>query len=194
MASSQPFRTGTLLGLAAGAAFGASAPLTQRFGSGLGPFTTGGCLYFGAALTSLVPWQGPDQAQVRRAHWPRLALGALAGAFLAPACLAFGLQRATGTTASLMLNCEAMLTAILAALLLHEHVGKRVVLGTVSMFLGGAALVLGGHDAGRASWLGLVAILLATLGWAFDSVFSRPLAELDPTRVVGYKAAFGVSS
>ena len=192
MPAPRPFRAGVALALSAGVAFGVTAPLTQRFGRGLGPFTTAALLYLGAALVSAWRGRAPDEALVQRKHLPRIGLAALAGAFLAPACLAFGLQRATGTAASLMLNLEAVLTVMLAAAVLHEHVGARLLLGVLAMLGGGAVLVLGGGFAGAYSWLGLAAVAVATLGWAVDNVTLRPLAELDSAQLVLTKSAFGV--
>ena len=168
-----------------------TAPLVQRFGRGVGPFTTAGLLYAGAALVSTIRLPAGVEARVQRQHLPRIALAAVAGAFIAPVCLAFGLQRASGTAASLMLNLEAVLTVVLASALLREHMGSRIVLAVTSMLAGGVVLVVGGGFNGSGSWVGLAAVALATLGWAVDNVVLRPLADLDPASVVLRKAMFG---
>ncbi|HEV8551647.1 MAG TPA: EamA family transporter [Polyangiaceae bacterium] len=192
MADGRAFRTGTLFAIAAGVAFGVTAPLTQRFGRGLGPFATAGLLYLGAALPSTFGRRRGTEAAVRVAHLPRLGVAALAGAFVAPVCLSYGLQRAAGTAASLMLNLEGVFTLLLAVWLLREHAGKRVVAGIIAMLAGGFVLVLGSEPSKAGSWLGLVAVALATLGWAFDNVTLRPLADLDPASVVFLKSSAGV--
>ena len=188
----RPFRAGTLLAVTAGVAFGVTAPLTQRFGRGVGPFTTAALLYLGAGAASIAR-RAENEAAVRSRHLGRIVLAATAGAFVAPVCLAFGLQRATGTAASLMLNVEAVFTVLLAAALLHEHVGHRAQLATAAMVAGGMVLVAGTGLGGTASATGLAAIAFATLCWAVDNVVLRPLAELDSARVVLWKAAFGVA-
>ena len=51
---SKPALKGGLLALLAAALFGLSTPLVQRFGAGLGPFTTAALLYAGAAIVACV--------------------------------------------------------------------------------------------------------------------------------------------
>ncbi len=184
-----PFLLGTVLALAAAAAFGLSAPLVQRFGRGLGPFVTAGLLYSGAVLVSVGPRAERDAA-VRARHWPRLALAAFFGAFVAPASLAFALQRASGTDVSLLLNLEVAFTALLAALLLREHLGRRVALA-MAVMSAGAVLLVQKAGAGTSSLLGLAAVGVATLAWAIDNVTLRPLADSSPSAVVLRKALLG---
>jgi drug/metabolite transporter (DMT)-like permease len=191
VADTHPHRTGTLFALAGGAAFGVSTPLTQRYGAGLGPFTVGGLLYLGAALLSAARLTPPGENRVRRVHLPRVTAAALAGAFFAPVCLAFGLSKATGTGAALMLNLEVVFTVLLAAVFLREELGARLLVGVAAMLGGSAVLVFGAATAGASTTLGLVAIALATFGWAVDNVTLRALAELDPRHVVLWKAAIG---
>jgi len=186
-----PHRTGTLFALAGGAAFGVSTPLTQRYGAGLGPFTVGGLLYLGAAIFSAARLEPPREGRVRRENMPRIAAAALAGAFFAPVCLAFGLSKATGTGAALMLNLEVVFTVLLAAVFLREELGPRLLTGVGAMLGGSAVLVFSAEATGSSTTLGLVAIALATFGWAVDNVTLRALAELDPRHVVLWKAGIG---
>ena len=55
MTRRSPIVAGGALALASAATFGATTPLVQRFGRGVGPFTTAALLYGGAALVSAVP-------------------------------------------------------------------------------------------------------------------------------------------
>jgi drug/metabolite transporter (DMT)-like permease len=193
--SGRPTSAGFTLALVAAAAFGAATPVIQRLGHGVGMFSTAALLYTGAALFALPTRRGATiEAPVRARHLPRLAMVALFGAVLAPAALAWGLQHASGTSAGLMLNVEAPLTVVLGALLNYEHVGKRV-WGALALMCVGAALLLTGHAGdSRASLFGLVAILLATAGWALDNALTSPLASLDTSSVVLAKAALGASA
>jgi drug/metabolite transporter (DMT)-like permease len=104
------------------------------------------------------------------------------------------LQRTSGTSAGLMLNVEAPLTVVLGALLNHEHVGKRV-WGALALMCVGAALLLTSHvtDSGT-SLVGLVAILVATSGWALDNALTAPLASLDTSSIVLVKASLGAAA
>ncbi|MDB4947143.1 MAG: Permease of the drug/metabolite transporter superfamily [Labilithrix sp.] len=184
---------GTLLALASAVAFGVTTPLVQRLGRGAGSFATAALLYAGAAAVGLVT-RSRGEAPLRRAHAPRLLAMGVLGAGLAPAALVWGLARASGASASLMLNLEAVFTIALARLFYGEHVGRRVALAALLLLGGGTLLVVthGSSDA-RAGAVGLAAVAGAALGWALDNAIARPLAEVDPARVVAAKASVGAS-
>src|SRR3954447_26932419 len=100
-----PALRGGLLALLAAALFGISTPLVQRFGAGIGSFTTAALLYAGAALIGALLRRPVEQeARVHRADAPRLALMAVFGAGIGPVALAWGLQHTSGAGASLMLT------------------------------------------------------------------------------------------
>lgn len=112
---SAPALRGGSLALLAAALFGLSTPLLQHFGRGLGAFTTAALLYAGAALVSLVMRHPPARgASLRRADLPRIVAMAGFGAVIGPVALAWGLQRTSGSSASLTLTLEALFTAVLA--------------------------------------------------------------------------------
>lgn len=183
------------VGFALGAAllFGITIPVIQRFGAGLGPFTTAALLYAGAAVGSSRFARARGEPELRRVHVPRLLVVALFGSVLAPALLAWGLQRTSGATGALLLNFEAILTLGFAMLLHREHVGRRVALAAAVMLAGGLLLVLPAHATGTHSVWGAVAVVGAVAAWALDNVLTRPLADLDTTMVVRFKALAGAA-
>jgi drug/metabolite transporter (DMT)-like permease len=187
-----PMAAGTLLAALAAASFGATTPLLARAGAGVGPLTSAALLYAGAAASSLAfrPRE-PEGAPLTREHLPRLALVALFGAALAPTLLAWGLQRAGATAGSLLLNLEALFTVALAALVHREPIGRRVAVAATLMALGGAALTLGAAADPHFGAAGALAVVGATGAWALDNTLTRPLADLDPSRVVIAKGIFG---
>ncbi|MBS2016119.1 MAG: DMT family transporter [Deltaproteobacteria bacterium] len=194
---SRPALRGTILALVSAVAFGVTTPLVQRLGRDVGSFATAALLYGGAAAVGLGS-RSRSEAQPGRAHASRLAIVAVFGAGLAPAALAWGLAHASGTSASLMLNLEAVFTIVLARVLYAEHVGRRVALAAVLLVVGGALLVVergtGGASAGaQTSALGLLAIAGASLGWALDNALAKPLSSLDPAAVVMGKGAIGAA-
>ncbi len=187
-----PIRTGSWLAMLAAASFGVTAPLVKITGVGAGPFITSALLYAGAALVSLVGLRSQEEeAPLRTRHVPRLLLVAVLGAVAAPTLLAWGLQRSASTTASLLLNLEAIFTVLLGRALYREAIGRQVALAVALVTCGSVLLVLAGPMTRSASWLGPFAIAAATLGWAFDNVLTRPLSDLDPQRVVFAKAGVG---
>jgi drug/metabolite transporter (DMT)-like permease len=190
-----PALRGGALALLAALLFGASTPLVQQVGRGLGPFTTAALLYAGAACIGALLRQRPErEAALRRADLPRLLLLAACGAVIGPVALAWGLQRTSGTGASLMLTLEALFTALLAWRLYGEVMDRRVWAALLMLFAGGVVLVLDQGRGGNSQLLGLLAIGLATVAWGVDNCLSRALAERDPGQVVMAKAALGAGA
>lgn len=189
---SKPAFKGGLLALLAACLFGVSTPLVQRFGAGLGPFSTAAMLYAGAAF---VAWwlrkPAEKEAQLQRSDMPRLLAMASLGAVVGPVALAWGLQRTSGSSASLMLTMEALFTALLAWRLYGEEMSLKVTLAMLMLLSGGLVLVFDQGLAGQASVLGLLAVIVATAAWGIDNALSRGVAERDPGQVVFVKCSLG---
>jgi drug/metabolite transporter (DMT)-like permease len=179
--------------MAAAALFGLTTPLVKHFGAQTGPFATATLLYAGAALGAGLPRRRADEAAVTRAQAARLAVVALFGSVLAPAALAWGLQRSGALAGSLLLNLEALFTVVLAALVYREPIGRRVATACLLMLLAGGLLALRTRGGGVSSALGLAAIAAATLCWGVDNTLTRPLADFDPRAVVFWKATLGAA-
>ena len=130
-------RHGVLDAIVASLAFGVTAPLVQRLGPELGAFSTAALLYAGAAGFSALGGARPPA----RAHARTLLVVAFAGVFLAPVLLAAGLQRASGTSASLLLDLEAVFTVLLGRVVWREPVARRVVVAAPLAGGGGRARV-----------------------------------------------------
>ena len=192
---SLPALRGGLLALLAALLFGVSTPLVQRFGVGLGAFSTAALLYAGAAAVGFVSRQRIDrEARLQRADLPRLLAMAGFGAVVGPVALAWGLQHTSGTSASLMLTLEALFTAVLAWRLYRETMDGRVWTAMALLLAGGVVLVLDQGRTGGAQLWGLLAVLLATAAWGVDNTLSRALAERDPGQVVMVKALLGATA
>jgi drug/metabolite transporter (DMT)-like permease len=191
--NANPLLRGGWLALLAAVAFGVTTPLIQRFGKGAGAVPTAALLYAGASLASLELRSRGQDAALQRRHFVRLALVALVGAVFAPICLTWGLQHGNATSASLLLNFEAVFTVFFAWCLYREAIGRRVALALTAMAAGGVLLVSSGGCADGGFGLGAVAVVLATVGWALDNTLSRPLADLNPTQVVKWKGALGAT-
>ena len=175
--------------------FGLSTPLVQRFGLGLGAFSTAALLYAGAAFVALWMRQPIElEAKLQRNDLPRLLAMAGFGAVIGPVALAWGLQRTSGTSASLMLTLEALFTVVLAWRLYGESMDKRVAAAMLLLLAGGMALVADQGLAGNTQLLGLLAVLAATAAWGLDNTLSRGVAERDPAQVVIVKSALGASA
>lgn len=199
LSSSHPALRGGLLALLAAALFGLSTPLVQQFGRGLGAFSTAALLYAGAACVAVWMRQPIQrEARLQRSDVPRLLAMAGLGAVVGPVALAWGLQRTSGSSASLMLTLEALFTGLLAWRLYGESMGKRVITAMLLLLAGGIALIAdqglkGQGLTGSAQMLGLLAVLGATAAWGLDNTLSRGVANRDPAQVVLAKSAVGAA-
>lgn len=190
-----PAVQGSLLALLAAALFGLSTPLVQRLGAGLGAFMTAALLYAGAAGVALALRRpAAREAQLRRGDARRLLAMAAMGAVIGPVALAWGLQRTSGSSASLMLTLEAVFTAVLAWRWYGESLDRRVVAAMLLLLAGGVVLVLEQGLLGQVQLLGLLAVLAATAAWGVDNTLSRGVADRDPGQVVLAKAMLGATS
>ncbi|MEZ5645569.1 MAG: DMT family transporter [Burkholderiaceae bacterium] len=187
-----PVLRGGLLALLAAALFGLSTPLVQRFGHGMGPYSTAALLYAGAALVAAFTRKSAaTEAPLRSGDIPRLLGMVLAGAVVGPVALAWGLQRTSGASAALMLTLEAVFTALLAWRWYGETLDRRVRSAVGLLLAGGVLLVLEQGLVGQVQLAGLLAVAVATLAWGVDNTLSRGVAERDPGQVVLAKGAAG---
>lgn len=190
-----PLTSGVILAALAAVAFGVTTPIVAWAGAGSGPLITATLLYLGAAVAALVLrlFVRRDEATVRRGDVPRLVAIAIAGGAVAPALLAWGLQRAGATAGALLLNLEAVFTVLLARIFFHEPIGRRVAIAVACMAAGGAALTLDSSTSGSFGVFGVLAVIGATAAWATDNTLTRPLAERDPFQVILVKGGLGAT-
>lgn len=87
-----------------------------------------------------------------------------------------------GSTGSLLLNLEGVLTAVLAWVVFKENCDRRIVLGMVAIALGGMVLSIVGQN-GFALNTGCVLIVLACLGWAIDNNLTRQISHAEPLQI-----------
>lgn len=187
---------GVGLAFASALTFGVTTPLVARAGAGVGAFMTAGLLYLGAMAFSLLarPLTKSTGASLTQAQLPRLAWVALFGAALAPSFFAWGIQRADGLAASLLLNFEAVVSVVLARIFFKEALGLRVVVAIGVMLLSGVLIALDGPPGLRLHLFGILAVAAATVFWAMDNTLTRPLADFEVTEVVAAKAGLGAAA
>lgn len=177
--------------LAAALLFGASTPLAKQLLRDTSPMLLAGLLYLGSGIGLSVgrllrdrAWRSPA---LRPAEWAWLLLAIGFGGVLGPLLLMLGLARTPAASASLLLNLEAVLTALLAWIVFRENADRRVVLGMALIVAGAAALA--GRGASFVSGLGRGAplIALACLCWAVDNNLTRKVSASDAAFLAGLK-------
>jgi drug/metabolite transporter (DMT)-like permease len=180
-----------LYALAAAALFGASTPAAKLLVGGIEPLLLGGLLYLGSGLglgvARLARDGGWKPSGLARGEWPWLAAAILFGGVVAPVALLFGLTSTDGSTGSLLLNLEAVLTALLAWIVFRENADRRVVLGMVAIVLGGVVLAWPSGSASASGLAGPLAIAFACFCWAVDNNLTRKVSASDALFIAAAK-------
>ncbi|POA91144.1 DMT family transporter [Pseudomonas protegens] len=180
-----------LYALAAAALFGASTPLAKLLGVDVAPMLLAGLLYLssgvGLAIVRFARDRGWQRTGLTVREWPWLMGAILFGGVLAPVALMFGLTRTPGATASLMLNLESVLTALLAWVVFRENADRRIVIGMIAIVLGGIVLSWPHQSATAHDWTGPLAVAFACLCWAIDNNLTRKVSASDALFIAGSK-------
>ncbi len=177
--------------LAAAVLFGASTPLAKSLVGELQPVLLAGLLYLGSGLGLSLARLFRDRrwrpSGLSRAEWPWLLGAVFFGGILGPAALMIGLTSTSGATASLLLNLEAVLTALIAWMVFRENADRRIVLGMVAIVAGGVVLSWSGRADAAAGWSGPLAVAAACLCWAIDNNLTRKVAASDALLIAAVK-------
>jgi len=190
---------GALLGLAAALLFGLSTPLAKLFVGEVQPVLLAGLLYLGSGIGLSVWWlarrlKNPERSRpLKREELPYLAGAVVAGGMVAPACLMLGLALTSAAGASLLLNLEGVLTAVIAWIVFKENCDRRVVAGMITITAGSAILTTSGQSGFVLSW-GSLLIVLACLGWAVDNNLTRQISQADAVQIALIKGLFAGGS
>ena len=180
-----------LFALLAAALFGASTPFAKLLVGNMPPVLLAGLLYLGSGLgltlIRLVRDRGWQASGLTRAEWPWLLGAIFFGGVAGPVALMFGLMTTSGSSASLLLNLEAVLTAAIAWAVFKENADKRIVLGMAAIVAG--SLVLSWPEQGTRSgnWLGPVLVGVACLCWAIDNNLTRKVSASDALFIASSK-------
>lgn len=165
--------------------FGASTPLAKILLGSTSPLLLAGLLYLGAGI-GLAAWLAARRGfkPIARSDLPWLGAAVLAGGVTGPALLMFGLSRTDGATASLLLNLEAVFTAVIAWVAFRENVDRRVFAGMVAIVAGGAVLSFQGTPHLET---GTILIAAACLAWALDNNLTRRISRGDAATIACVK-------
>ena len=180
--------------LAAAALFGASTPFAKLLVGRVDPVLLAGLLYLGSGC-GLSLWRmlskrgrtrGSVEAPLRWADLPWLGGAVASGGVVAPVLLMTGLTLTSASTASLLLNSEGVLTALLAWFVFKENFDRRIAFGMAAITSGG--VVLSWEDgAGVGLSMGALAVAGACLAWAIDNNLTRKVSAGDPVQIAAIK-------
>ena len=145
--------------------FGCIAPCSKYLVAHIPPQSMAGVLYFSAGIGLLLLLflkkefsSAIAQFQMKDGKW--LAAATFFGGILGPAFLTYGLLNISGSTASLLLNLESVLTSLIAWFIFKEHFEKKIVWGML--------FIIGGCMANCTHYFGLM-LIWKTIGSFYRS-------------------------
>jgi drug/metabolite transporter (DMT)-like permease len=179
--------------LLAAALFGVSTPLAKLLLRNVDPWMLAGVLYLGSGLglaalriVEASTGLGLGRPRARGPEWLWLGPAIVSGGIVAPVLLMTGLASTSASTAALLLNLEAVFTALLAWFAFREHFDRRIAGGMATIVAGGVVLAAGGDQMAR-GWSGPASIAAACLAWALDTNLTRKVAATDPVSIAMLK-------
>lgn len=187
--------TGVIYALLAAVLFGASTPLAKTLSGQTPPVLLAGLLYLGSGLGLLVCYvvralrqNGSAERPVTlvRRDWPWFAGAVAAGGIAGPMLLMAGLASTPASSASLLLNMEGVLTAMLAWFVFRENFDRRIFAGMLLIVAAGVLLSWEQAPAAGLPWAAL-AIVGACLCWAIDNNLTRKVSASDPLQIASIK-------
>jgi drug/metabolite transporter (DMT)-like permease len=127
-----------------------------------------------------------SEADITKKDIPWLAGMILAGGVAAPVILMYSLKATPAATASLLLNFEAVSTAIIAAIFFKEPLGKRV-WAAVALITASAVLLTWNPAEEWGFSLGAAGIIGACILWGVDNNLTHKVSAKDPLTITGVK-------
>lgn len=174
--------------------FGASTPAAKSLIGQIHPQLLAGLLYLGSGLGLLLLRTtnrirlGPEsrEANLLRSDAPWLVGAVVFGGIIGPLMLTVGLSTTTGSAASLLLNMEAVFTALLAWFAFKENFDRRIFIGMVAIVVGSLILAWqpGAFDLVS---IGSMLVIGACFCWAIDNNFTRNISDADPIQIAAIK-------
>jgi drug/metabolite transporter (DMT)-like permease len=177
-----------LAALSAALLFGAGTPLAKALLGGTGPWLLAALLYLGSGVgLALVRFATRAPRAVLpegEAKW--LAAAIVSGGIAGPVLLMFGLAAMPASSASLLLNAEAVFTALLAWIVFRENVDARVFAGFLCI-VAGAVVISWPGQLEWAGWRPALAVLGACLAWGVDNNLTRKVSLSDASWIAMVK-------
>jgi drug/metabolite transporter (DMT)-like permease len=178
---------GLPLALASAVLFGAATPASKILLGSLDPVQLAGLLYLGAAI-AVAPWALARHRRRRRldaVNVARLAGAVFFGGIAGPVLLLLGLQHVSAGSASLLLNAEVAMTAVLGVSWFGETLGVRGWVGVAGVVAAGVVLT------GSTGWPSLVpaaSIVAACFCWGLDNNLTAVIDGTTPSETTLWKA------
>ncbi|MES2401059.1 MAG: EamA family transporter [Pseudomonadota bacterium] len=181
-------RPGVLATLVAAILFGAGTPLSKMLLAQTSPWLLAALLYLGSGfgLFILRTLRKAAPVQLPKGEWKWLAGAVCAGGVMGPVLLMYGLSGMPASGASLLLNAEGVLTALIAWFVFKENFDRRIALGMLAIVAGGVVLSWPGDAQFGSLWPAL-AVTGACLAWGIDNNLTRKVSLSDASFIAMVK-------
>jgi len=184
---------GVIYALTASLLFGITTPFAKSLLEQISPVLLAGLFYLGSGLglgiyllTGKLTQRQSQEASLQKKDLPALMAAVLCGGIIAPVCLMLGLATTQASSASLFLNLESVLTAVIAWFIFKENFDRRLLIGMLVIVAGGVLLSVNFSGQITVSY-GVLLIALACLGWGFDNNFTRMVSDANPAQIACLK-------
>jgi drug/metabolite transporter (DMT)-like permease len=125
----------------------------------------------------LVPLIGKPKTKFQRNDLPRLLVIAFANVVAYHLSINFGESTVSAGLAGILVSTGPVFIVALSAITLKERIGSRIALSLVSALIGVIVLSIGGLNAGSASAIGIIELLITAVSYAVFAVLSKPLVQ-----------------
>ena len=177
-----------LAALGAALLFGAGTPLAKSLLQGASPWLLASLLYLGSgaglAVTRAIARTRRVSLPAGEAKW--LAGAILSGGIVGPVLLMLGLAAMPASSASLLLNAEAVFTALIAWIVFRENVDARVFAG-FACIVAGAALISPPATLEGADLAPSLLVRGACFAWGVDNNLTRKVSLADASWIAMVK-------
>jgi drug/metabolite transporter (DMT)-like permease len=177
-----------LAALGAALLFGAGTPLAKALLQGTSPWLLAALLYLGSgaglAITRAIARTRRVTLPAGEAKW--LAGAIVSGGVVGPVLLMLGLASLPASSASLLLNAEAVFTALIAWIVFRENVDARIFTGFLCI-VAGAVLISWPGSLEPAEWVPSLLVLGACFAWGVDNNLTRKVSLSDASWIAMVK-------
>lgn len=130
---------------------------------------------FGASFMFSLPRS--RKTKIPREEWPRIITTSVAWVVIPFTLFPIAQQWIASGVAGMLNGATPLFTAIVASIMLRQLPGRRQMAGLVIGFVGIVAIALPSADRGTTAAVGVVLVLIATMGYALATNIVAPLQQ-----------------
>ena len=176
------------MAILAAALYAINTPLSKILLGEIGSSMLAGLLYLGAGIGMLGIWLPSKKSKERNLTKKDLpyTVGMVVLDIAAPIFMMMGLQSTTAANASLLNNFEIVATSVIALLVFHEKIGKKLWAAIVLISIASILLSIEGEESFQFS-SGSILVLLACVSWGLENNCTRMISNSNPQEIVVIK-------